>query len=48
MQLLPEVLEGIYTTMRRIQLTNTSIFEEGLVKGTAHSYVGQEGLPPSA
>ena len=47
MQLPPEVLEGIYTTMRRIRRFDEythQLFEEGLVKGTAHSYVGQEAI----
>ena len=49
MQLPPEVLEGIYTTMRRIRRFDEythQLFEEGLVKGTAHSYVGRKRLPP--
>ncbi|MEE2689491.1 MAG: dehydrogenase E1 component subunit alpha/beta [Pseudomonadota bacterium] len=47
MQLPPEVLEGIYTTMQRIRRFDEythQLFEEGLVKGTAHSYVGQEAI----
>ena len=47
MQLPGEVLEGIYTTMRRIRRFDEythQLFEEGLVKGTAHSYVGQEAI----
>ena len=46
-QLPGEVLEGIYTTMRRIRRFDEythQLFEEGLVKGTAHSYVGQEAI----
>jgi 2-oxoisovalerate dehydrogenase E1 component len=47
MQLPAEVLEGIYTTMCRIrrfdQMTH-QLFDEGHVKGTAHSYVGQEAI----
>ncbi|MDP6389657.1 MAG: dehydrogenase E1 component subunit alpha/beta [Alphaproteobacteria bacterium] len=47
MQLEPDVLERIYTTMRRIRRFDehtAELFEEGLVKGTAHSYVGQEAI----
>ena len=47
MQLPGDVLEGIYTTMQRIRLFDEMthlLFEEGIVKGTAHSYVGQEAI----
>tara|TARA_Y100001934_G_scaffold2232_1_gene3487 strand:+ start:59888 stop:61909 length:2022 start_codon:yes stop_codon:yes gene_type:complete len=47
MQLPDEVLEGIYTAMQRIRLFDEMtqrLFEEGIVKGTAHSYVGQEAI----
>ena len=39
----PEQLEEIYTTMRRIRSfeeRTATLFAEGLVKGTAHSYIG--------
>ena len=47
MQLEPDVLESIYATMRRIRRFEehtTELFQEGLVKGTAHSYIGQEAI----
>ena len=47
MQLPDDVLEGIYTAMQRIRLFDEMtqrLFEEGIVKGTAHSYVGQEAI----
>ena len=47
MQLPGDVLEGIYTTMQRIRLFDEMthrLFQEGIVKGTAHSYVGQEAI----
>lgn len=43
----PEKLEEIYTTMRRIRSfeeRTAELFQEGLVKGTAHSYVGEEAI----
>ena len=43
----PEKLEEIYTTMRRIRAfeeRTAELFQEGLVKGTAHSYVGEEAI----
>ena len=43
----PERLEEIYTTMRRIRSfeeRTAELFEEGLVKGTAHSYIGEEAI----
>ena len=43
----PEKLEAIYTTMRRIRSfeeRTAELFQEGLVKGTAHSYVGEEAI----
>ncbi len=43
----PEKLEEIYTTMRRIRAfeeRTADLFEEGLVKGTAHSYIGEEAI----
>ena len=45
MQLPADVLEGVYTTMcriRRFDEMTHKLFDEGHVKGTAHSYVGQE------
>ncbi len=47
MQVPAEVLERIYTTMRRIRRFEehtAELFREGLVKGTAHSYIGQEAV----
>ena len=47
MQLPADVLEGIYTTMcriRRFDEMTHKLFDEGHVKGTAHSYVGQEAI----
>jgi 2-oxoisovalerate dehydrogenase E1 component len=47
MQLPAEQLEAIYTTMRRIRAFDertAELFQEGLVKGTAHSYVGEEAI----
>ena len=46
-QLEPEVLRGIYTTMRRIRAfekKTAELFASGEVKGTAHSYVGEEAI----
>ena len=43
----PEQLEEIYTTMRRIRSfeeRTATLFAEGLVKGTAHSYIGEEAI----
>ena len=43
----PDKLEEIYTTMRRIRAfeeRTAELFQEGLVKGTAHSYVGEEAI----
>jgi 2-oxoisovalerate dehydrogenase E1 component len=43
----PEKLEAIYTTMRRIRAfeeRTADLFQEGLVKGTAHSYIGEEAI----
>ena len=47
LQLPSEVLEGIYTTMKRIRRFDENtheLFDAGVVKGTAHSYVGQEAV----
>jgi 2-oxoisovalerate dehydrogenase E1 component len=44
-------LESIYRTMLRIRRFDegvTDLFKEGLVKGTAHSYVGQEAVAAGA
>ncbi len=44
-------LEAIYRTMLRIRRFDegvTALFLEGLVKGTAHSYVGQEAVAAGA
>ena len=43
----PDKLEEIYTTMRRIRAfeeRTAELFQEKLVKGTAHSYVGEEAI----
>lgn len=43
----PEDLEAIYRTAIRIRLfeeRTALLFQEGLVKGTAHSYVGEEAI----
>jgi 2-oxoisovalerate dehydrogenase E1 component len=44
-------LEALYRTMLRIRLFDEGVidlFKEGLVKGTAHSYVGQEAVAAGA
>ena len=44
-------LESLYTTMvkiRRFDERTTELFVEGLVKGTAHSYVGEEAVAAAA
>jgi len=44
-------LEAVYRTMLRIRRFDegvTELFKEGLVKGTAHSYVGQEAVAAGA
>ena len=46
-----EQLEAVYRSMLRIRRFDegvTDLFKEGLVKGTAHSYVGQEGVAAGA
>jgi len=46
-----EDLQGIYRTMLRIRTfeqRTAELFTEGLVKGTAHSYVGQEAIATAA
>jgi 2-oxoisovalerate dehydrogenase E1 component len=43
----PDVLLQIYTTMRRIRAFENrtdELFKKGIVKGTAHSYVGEEAI----
>ena len=40
-------LEDLYTTMRRIRAfeeRTIELFKEGIVKGTAHSYIGEEAI----
>jgi 2-oxoisovalerate dehydrogenase E1 component len=51
MKLSGEQLEGLYTTMvkiRRFDEKTTELFNAGLVKGTAHSYVGEEAVAAAA
>ena len=51
MKLTGEMLESLYTTMvkiRRFDEKTTELFTSGLVKGTAHSYVGQEAVAAAA
>jgi len=46
-QLPAEQLEALYTTMRRIRAFEQrthELFNEGIVKGTAHSYMGEEAI----
>jgi 2-oxoisovalerate dehydrogenase E1 component len=46
-----QALESLYTTMvkiRRFDERTTELFTEGLVKGTAHSYVGEEAVATAA
>jgi 2-oxoisovalerate dehydrogenase E1 component len=43
----PEVLVGLFETMYRIRLfeeTATAMFKAGRIKGTAHSYAGEEAI----
>ena len=43
----PDVLLQIYTTMRQIRAfenTTDELFKKGIVKGTAHSYIGEEAI----
>ncbi len=47
LQVEPQVLESMYQTMRRIRAfeeRTKELFDEGLVKGTAHSYIGEEAI----
>jgi 2-oxoisovalerate dehydrogenase E1 component len=51
MKLSGEQLESLYTTMvkiRRFDERTGELFLEGLVKGTAHSYVGEEAVAAAA
>jgi 2-oxoisovalerate dehydrogenase E1 component len=51
MELSGEQLESLYTTMvkiRRFDERTAELFLEGLVKGTAHSYVGEEAVAAAA
>ena len=51
MTLSGEALESLYSTMvriRRFDERTVELFNQGLVKGTAHSYVGQEAVAAGA
>src|SRR5213595_2303776 len=51
MKLSGEQLESLYTTMvkiRRFDEKTAELFVQGLVKGTAHSYVGEEAVAAAA
>jgi 2-oxoisovalerate dehydrogenase E1 component len=51
MKLSGERLESLYTTMvkiRRFDERTVELFNQGLVKGTAHSYVGEEAVAAGA
>ncbi|OLC09087.1 MAG: dehydrogenase [Candidatus Rokubacteria bacterium 13_1_20CM_2_69_58] len=51
MTLSGDALESLYTTMvriRRFDEKTTELFSAGLVKGTAHSYVGEEAVAAGA
>ncbi|MBI4637762.1 MAG: dehydrogenase, partial [Candidatus Rokubacteria bacterium] len=51
MKLTADLLESFYTTMVRIRRFDEKVvelFNAGLVKGTAHSYVGQEAVAAGA
>jgi len=51
MTLSGDALESLYTTMvriRRFDEKTTKLFSAGLVKGTAHSYVGEEAVAAGA
>ena len=51
MKLTGEFSESLYSTMvkiRRFDEKTNELFEAGLVKGTAHSYVGQEAVAAGA
>ncbi len=47
MQLPPDTVENLYTTMCKIRAfeeRTTELFNDGTVKGTAHSYMGEEAI----
>lgn len=47
----PALLERIYRTMyriRRFEENTTELFQAGYVKGTAHSYIGEEAIAAAA
>jgi len=47
----PQALEELYTTMCRIrgfEEWTAELFQSGMVKGTAHSYIGQEAIAAGA
>ncbi|MCH8844066.1 MAG: dehydrogenase E1 component subunit alpha/beta [SAR324 cluster bacterium] len=47
----PKALEELYTTMCRIrgfEEWTSELFQSGMVKGTAHSYIGQEAIAAGA
>ncbi len=47
----PEVLEQLYSTMcriRRFEEWTAELFQAGRVKGTAHSYIGEEAIAAGA
>jgi 2-oxoisovalerate dehydrogenase E1 component len=51
LELPPETLENIYKTMfriRRFDERTAELFQSGVIKGTAHSYVGQEAIAAGA
>src|SRR5437773_10657296 len=51
MTLSAEQLESLYTTMvriRRFDEKTAELFQAGLVKGTAHSYVGEDAVAAGA
>ncbi|HEX9820912.1 MAG TPA: dehydrogenase E1 component subunit alpha/beta [Methylomirabilota bacterium] len=51
MKLSGERLQSLYTTMvkiRRFDERTAELFQQGLVKGTAHSYVGEEAVAAGA
>ena len=51
MKLTGEFSESLYSTMvkiRRFDEKVAELFQQGIVKGTAHSYVGQEAVAAGA
>ena len=47
----PEVLERMFSTMyriRRFEEHTAELFQAGIVKGTAHSYIGEEAIATGA